>query len=212
MTARHKLLVASSLASLPILLALGCESSRQALDVRRDHSDQRYTAHFDRAYFSQAADGQLDVILLSDPAHNAAVDRPLAQGDRDGVRQVVHVRVIWSDPRALRLDNPSSSNAMIQWHVVAGASDRLTYAGSCWVRADVDDDEAELDIRNAVVAIRDVVGQVDDPLKRATLEGSVTATRNDGIVRTYLSELATLPVKDLQTALSGPPARAPMTP
>lgn len=199
---------------LPILavLLIGCESSQQSLSIRRDHSDQKFTASFDRAYFSQAIDGQLDVILLSDGAGDAAVDRPLTTRDDKSVRQVVHMRVLWQHPRGLKIDNPSSSNAMVKWHVVASPSDRLTYSGSCWTRVSIDDDEAEFDIRNASVAISQMVGQIDDPLKRASFAGDIIATRSDATVRSYLEELATLDRRDDATANLGPPARGNQTP
>ncbi len=187
--------------SLLALMAVGCESSsKQALHIHRDHSDQKFTANFDRVYFSQAIDGQLDVILLADGAGDASVDRPLTTKDDQSVRQVVHMRVLWQHPRGLRIDNPSASNGMINWHVVASPSDRLTYSGSCWVRVSVDGDEAELDIRNANVAIRQMVGHIDDPLKRATIAGEVIARRSDATVRSYLEELATLARRDEATA------------
>jgi hypothetical protein len=117
--------------------------------------------------------------------------------------------VLWTNPRGIRLDNPSASNAMVTWHVIASDQDRLAYAGSAWTKVSVDGNEATLDIRNADVAIRQIVGGCEDPLKRAKLTGEVVATRADKTVKSYLDEIAGLE-KSQATALSG--RRAPVIP
>lgn len=197
--------------SLVGLLLCGCASDRPALQVHRAYSNDRFTATFDRAYFSQSMDGQMDVILLSDGAGQASVDQPLPTQAEQSVRQVVHVRVLWQKPGGLRLDNPSATNAMIDWHVIASPHDRLTYSGSCWAYADVDGDQAELDIRNATLSIAQVEGAMDDPLKRASVSGQITLKRADATVKSYLTELSALRPQQRVT-LPGPPARGVSTP
>ena len=199
---------------LPLLATIGlagCASS-QSVEIKRDHSEQAFTATFDRAFYSQAVDGQLDVILIANGANDSAVDKPLATTSEKSVRQVVHLRVLWQKPRGYRIDNPSANNATITWHVVAGPNDRLTYTGAGWARVSIDDGEADLDIRNATLTIARVVGQIEDPLKRATFAGEVTAKRSDAAVRSYLDEIASYTQSDSATALSGPPARGQAIP
>ncbi len=190
-----------------ILLLTGCASTQQSLNVHREYSEEQFTATFDRAFFSKATDGQLDVILITDGPGNAAINQPLAMTRGRSVRQVVHMRVLWQSPRDTRVDNPSANNAVITWHVVASANDRLTYTGAAWARVSVDEEEADLDIRRATIAISSMTGSIDDPLKRATIDGMITARRADATVRSYLDELASLGEPSAATALTGPPAR-----
>jgi uncharacterized protein YcfL len=206
-----KMLRKLCLLSLAALLT-GCSASQPSLLVQRAESDQSYNATFDRAYFAQAADGQVDVVLLSDgQGPSPEVDRPLKTSGDQTVRQVVHLRVLWSNPRGIRLDNPSASNAMVDWHIIASPRDRLTYTGSAWAKVSVDGDEATMDIRNATVVIRNVIGNCDDPLKRANLSGEVIAKRADATVRSYLDELAQFDRTDASTA-QATPTRSPSAP
>jgi hypothetical protein len=199
--------------TLAAALLTGCSASQPSLLVQRAGTDTSYSANFDRAYFSQANDGQVDVVLLSDGrGPSEEVDRPLQTSADHTVRQVVHLRVLWANPRGIRLDNPSASNSMVEWHVIASPVDRLTYAGSAWAKVDIDGDEAKLDIRNASVAIRRIVGACDDPLKRANLSGTVTAKRADATVRSYLDEIVRLGENSEATAQAGSMHRSPSMP
>jgi hypothetical protein len=162
-----------TLKTLPLLslaLLAGCAAAPPSLNVQRDQSTEKFVAKFDRAYYSTASDGQVNLILIADGAGAlATIDRPLETSTASSVRQIVHVRVLWQQSRAMRLDNPSAANAAVQWHVIASPDDRITYAGSAWAALSASGDEAEFDLRNASVSIAQVVGQISDPLKRATL-------------------------------------------
>ena len=167
-----------------LLFALtGCASTdgTARLNVRGGPDDANYTTTFDRAYFAESG-GATDLILRT--------------GDADGagpaVRQVVHLRVLWQPTKTIRVDSPSAANAMIEWSVVADDRDRLTYAGNCWANVSVDGNTATVDLRDAEVSVRKVVGQVNDPLRHARLAGRFTAVRSDVSVRASLDELAAL--------------------
>ena len=190
----------------------GCTAASPTLLVQRAETGASYDAKFDRAYFSQSADGQIDVVLLSDgQGASPAVDRPLETSDRQTVRQVVHLRVLWSNPRGIRLDNPSASNATIDWHVIVSPKDRVSYTGAAWAKADIDGDVAELDIRNATVSISQLSGHTDDPLKRASLSGTFTARRAEATVQSYIDEIARFERSD-PTENGSPMQRAPNVP
>jgi hypothetical protein len=192
------------------LMALGCAASGPSLEVTRE-GGEAYVANFDRAIFSRSADGQLDLILLAHGAGGeATVDRPLQTRTDRAIEQIVHVRVLWQHTRNVRLDNPSASNAMIEWHIRASPEDRVTYSGACWASIDVEGDEAEVELRRATVTISHVNGKLHDPLKRAMLEGEFVAMRSDATVQSYLEELAARH-RD-RAALSGPPVRSAVNP
>lgn len=194
------------LLTLTLLLAAlttGCATESPTISVRSEQNDAQYVAHFDRAIFSQATDGQVDLVLIAGaPGKDANIEMPLQASRTQAVQQVVHMRVLWAPRKSIRIDSPSASNTTVNWHVIAGSNDHLTYSGACWAKVDIDGDEAEVDLRNATITISSVSGNVADPLKRATLEGKFVATRSDSAVRTFLSELAALDQKSNSTAMA----------
>lgn len=208
---KRTLFAAAALFTLTALGGCAGHESAAELNVHRDSSDVDYTATFDRAMFAQSPAGQVDIILLQTSGGEPSVDHPLSSDGDHGVKQIVHMKVLWNPTRTIRLDSPSASNAFIDWHVMAGESNRVTYNGSCWAMVSTRGDTASIDLRNATVTISQIVGKMQDPLKRAQLSGVITAQRCDGVVQSYLTELAALDHKTA-TALSGPTARAQTTP
>jgi len=181
----------------------GCATDAPSLSVRSEQTNDHYTATFDRAIFSQNQDGQIDLILLAGGKTNDdGTGLPITASNDQSVRQVVHLRVLYEARNTIRVDSPSAGNAVLTWNVLAGADNRLSYNGSCWAKVKIDGNEADVDIRNAVVSIRRSVGQMNDPLKRASLEGEFVATRADLAVKTYLTELATLEQASQTAAVS----------
>lgn len=190
----------------------GCSSSAQTVQLRRDHSDQIFLARFDRAFYTETPDGQLEVILVSDGHSESAINKPLSTASDQSVRQIVHMKVLWKKPRGYRIDNPAATNSTLTWYVIAGPDDRLIYTGSAWTRVNRDQDSVELDVRNATLTIHRIVGQIEDPLKRATFEGTLVARRSETAVRSFLEELAGYRSTDSRTVLSNPPAGKAPTP
>ncbi|MGC4032140.1 MAG: hypothetical protein QM754_10490 [Tepidisphaeraceae bacterium] len=190
------------LLALPLLAALaftGCSSDdgMARLNVRQNATDNQFVATFERALFTQN-DGQTDVILLSGTGQTAGGEGAIA--NNNSARQVVHVKVLWQPTRTIRVDSPSAGNAMIDWQVIAGDSDHVAYAGSCWAKVTVDDDEATIDIRQANVSVKQVTGHMIDPLKHATVDGVFVAKRADATVRSYISDLHGTQVTSLSMA------------
>ena len=204
---RKTLLTTALLAGIASLT--GCTSHPEAaeLNVHREQSGVAYTATFDRAVFTQSALGTVDLILLQNSAADPSVDHPLAGDGNGGVQQVVHVKVLWQPTRTIRLDSPSASNAFVDWHVLAGESNRVSYAGSCWAKVKIDGEKATVDLRNASVSISQIVGEMHDPLHRASLDGTITASRADALVESYLSDLDRLSHKNT-TAMREPAVRS----
>lgn len=174
------------------------------LSVQKSASDDQFVASFDRALFTESPGGVTDLVLLSGEQLPTSPD---AAGR--AVRQVVHVRVLWNPTRTIRLDSPSAGNAMVDWTISAGDTDRVTYTGSCWARVSVDGDEADVDLREATVSVRQVKGQMADPLQRAKLSGKFVAKRSDATVRTYVEEIAASARRSETAALPRPAAVTP---
>lgn len=174
------------------------------LTVQKTASDEQFTTTFERALFTESGNGAVDLVLLSGEA-NPAIEGAVAGGQ--GVRQVVHVRVLWAPTRTIRVDSPSSGNAMIDWQISASDKDRIAYTGNCWARVNVDGDEAEVDLREATINVSHVTGNMNDPLTRAKLNGKFVAKRSDAVVRAYVEELNNAGHKTA-TALKTTPAKA----
>lgn len=187
---------------LSILGISGCGSSTQTVELRRDHSDQVFAVTFDRAFYLQTSDGQLEVVLVSGGPSKSSTNQPLVTSGEKSVRQIVHLKILWQKPRGYRIDNPAATNSTLTWYVIAGPHDRLIYTGSAWTRASQNQGSVELDIRNATLTINRVVGQVQDPLKRVTFAGTLMARRSETAVRSFVEELASYRSTDSSTALS----------
>ena len=199
---RH--LIAIGLVSIGLGLT-GCASDdgMAHLNVQKLSNDEQFTTSFERALFTESPGGTTDLVLLTGDA-NPAIDGAVAGGA--ACRQVVHVRVLWTPTRTIRVDSPSSGNAMIDWVVSADDKNKVTYTGSCWARVSVDGDEASVDLRGATINVRQITGTMTDPLQRATLAGKFTAKRSDAVVRAYIDEMNAADHHEA-TAISNPPAR-----
>ena len=195
----RKMLLLGLSVGLGTMLLGGCASDdgTARLNVHRSQSDEQYVASFDRAVFSETKNGQVDLILLSGGAGVAQGSQPvLASADQSGgdsgVKEIIHLRVLWEPTRTIHLDSPSASNTSVDWHIIADANDRISYTGYCWAMVNIDGDEAKIDLRNATVSVSQVLGNMQDPLKRAQLSGKFIATRSDAMVRSYLMQLAAI--------------------
>ncbi|HEX8322919.1 MAG TPA: hypothetical protein VF595_03305 [Tepidisphaeraceae bacterium] len=171
---RNRLRTAAAALLLSALAGCASNDGMTHLSVQKADGGDPYTASFERALFTESPNGSTDLILLSS----------------GGVRQVVHIRVLWQPTRTIRIDSASAGNAMIDWLVSASDKDRVVYGGSCWAKVSVDGDEAEVDLREAAVSVRHVDGQMTDPLQRANLSGKFVAKRADASVRAYVDEMA----------------------
>src|SRR5262245_41397970 len=84
----------------------GCASAPAEFDVRSEQSSDQFTNQFDRAFYSLSVDGQMDLILIADHTEASSTDRPLTTTGQASVKQIVHLHVLWQQPKALRIDNP----------------------------------------------------------------------------------------------------------
>lgn len=191
---RIQLLGASSASFLLLAVASLCggcsdKSAGLTLTSLRDH--HKFADTFTNAYAARNDNGDLDVVLVDN-----ATERSVAAGKLVGpVRQIMHIRVLWSPPRDMKSDDPAASNASIHYYVIGSdRSQMIEYTGTAFVYASKSmwGDRQKLRIDNARLKPAMARGDLRDPVGPARVEGTVYATRNNQIVNNLLAEVQTI--------------------
>ena len=160
------------------LLAAGCAAPSSQLTVRSVDKGQTFQQRFTSAYAGKDDLGDYDVVLAKDAG---------------GVRQVVHVRVLWKPMKGTKVDHPSATNATIDWVVWDQSQGRdagyIAYTGAGFVNLQRSGNTARLDIRNATLSPTARQGSIQDPVGRTKVTGTVVARANRGQVDALLSQM-----------------------
>jgi hypothetical protein len=171
-----------------LLLPLcGCSGGGTHLTVTSLQNHQTYQQPFTKAYAGRSEQGDFDVVLVRDGAGGKSVNKESA----GGVRQVMHVRVLWKPMKGTKLDHPTATNATIDWYVFdgSGAGGVVAYSGAGYVDVQKSNGLATLDIRNATLKPTTREGGMVDPIGPAKLQGTVVArTGRTEQVREILSQ------------------------
>jgi hypothetical protein len=190
------------LARTSLLLILICAASISCtrskgpqIQVNPNGSGLPMSQKFSRAYCSMDELGDYQFVLIADGNESL----PRGQGkilyptNSTSLRQVVYIRVLWKPLPGTRADQPTSTNATINWYVRSNmpdsGSDKLDYGGAGFVAVYPTKTGAHVIIRNADLAVRQQSGEFNDPLGRPSLTGSFDAVRNDGLVRDILASI-----------------------
>jgi hypothetical protein len=204
------------------VLAAGCSSTPAPalLALRPVAGGRGFAQRFPRAYFSQADDGDREVVLIDDgyTAAPAPAAGPLQPVATTPLQQFMSFKILWSPLHGTRSDAPSATNALIDWTIRASrpgrADDYMHYQGAGFVLVDGDSQFLTLDIRNASLEPTQHSGGLSDPLGPCTISGRFTAARDDGLVQATLTDLRSFAIIDrAQTAgmtsadMPNPPAR-----
>ena len=156
-----------------VFLSFGCAGPSTSLTVTSIRSHQSYQQEFSKAYAGRSEQGDFDVVLVRE-------DRK--DGPAGGIRQVMHVRVLWKPMKGTKLDHPTATNATIDWYVFGDRNQpgMVAYTGAGFVNVQSSGGVATLDIRNATLTptIRD--GAMIDPIGPARLQGTVVARAGSG--------------------------------
>jgi len=180
-------LILSFTLSLPFL-AVGCAGGSTNLTVTSLQNHQTYQQHFSKAYAGKSENGDFDVVLVKEA------------GDKSnglGLRQVMHVRMLWKPMKGAKLDHPTATNATIDWYVFGdavgddrvGSGGMVAYTGAAFVNVDRTGDQATITIRNATLRPTTRQGGLTDPIGPARLAGTVVArTGRAEQVRDLLAE------------------------
>jgi hypothetical protein len=188
----------------PVLLCLlgllpfgsfGCAgSSAPNLKITSIGQNQCWEQTFTQAWMNRNANGEYDVVLV-----DQATEQAMHGGSfPEQVRQVMHIRVLWSTTRDMKA---VVSNASVKWYVIGKShpQDVLEYSGLAFVYMDEGDDHTTLKIRNAVLNPSTRHGQLTDPVGSSRLEGSFVARQNQENVNKVLASLKTTLAAATQT-------------
>jgi hypothetical protein len=114
--------------------------------------------------------------------------------------------------RATAANETTAANAAIEWFILgensSGAQDRLRYSGTGFVDVHVKGEFATVEIAGASLDLVDRAGDLQDPIGRAELFGSILVRRDDALTRATLAEVAPLSSRAAQSQ-SPAPAAAP---
>jgi hypothetical protein len=173
--------------SLFALMGVGCAGGTN-LTVTSLQNHQTFQQPVTKAFAGRSTDGDLDVVVVNDGQSRPGAGSP-------GVRQVMHVRVLWKPMKGVKLDNPTATNAAIDWYVfsdsdkAAGGPGLVAYTGAGFVDVQQSGNTATLTIRNATLRPTTRHGGMTDPIGPAKVQGTVVArTGRDEELRAILSE------------------------
>ena len=151
---------------------------------------------FPRAFLGANQLGDEQIVLISEGAQT-----PRSQGkilyptNFSSVNQTVVIRVLWKPLAGTRADQPTATNATINWYVRSNMpdeqNDRLDYSGAGFVSVYPTKTGAHVVIRNATLALRSESGNMTDPFGKPTIGGSFDVVRNDGIVKDIVAQMNT---------------------
>jgi hypothetical protein len=153
---------------------------------------------FTQSFISHDAQGDVHIVLVSDPLVRKPADRrlsgqPLEPVPSAPLRQVVHIHVLWRPPSGVALDNPSATNASIDWYVVAEGTGRgrdlVHYQGAGYVVTSGAGNRVGLRISNATIRPAEVRGSMKDPIGAALVNGHAVAVRDAQRVREVLADV-----------------------
>lgn len=192
-------------------LAAGCAGSVpegvHVVSAKDKHTtlNEKYPAR----YVSRGSGGDYHVVLLKDraPVNRTVETPPRKPGapidplDLADVRQVLHVHVFWNPMRGAKPDNPSATNAALDWYLVrADTAGRVTgvahYAGAGFVTTEVDGDSAGITVRSSALSPTRVTGNIVDPIGPLHLTGRFDAKYYPSLVDDTLAQIDKLKTGD----------------
>jgi hypothetical protein len=162
----------------------GCASQEQELTLTSVSQQQTFRQEFTQAYCRRDATGNMDVVLLDSAAEQNLAGQKCAAP----VRQIMHIRVLWTPAREMKA---VASNASIKWYVIdtQKPAEQLEYSGTGFVSFSNDGGWSTVSIRNALLKPSGKSAHLADPIGTSRLEGSVVARTDDGQVRRVLDDL-----------------------
>jgi hypothetical protein len=177
----------------------GCVTPRNHLTFQAASGGAQYRQHFSSCYMLRNPAGDYHFVLVADGVQtprDQAPDAPLEPAKIAPLRQVVHVHVFWRPRKGSKPDNPSSTNASIDWYFIshAGLPEQsvVHYAGSGFVSLGVSMKSAAVHVRSVSIAPGAIVGNLRDALGSGNVSGDFIAIHDPGEVRDLLGEIQTL--------------------
>ena len=168
------------------LLPLGC-ATRPSLMLTSSRQHQTYRQEFTRAYACRNDAGGTDVVLVDKATEQSMRGQPMS----DPARQIMHIRVMWLPTRDMKA---VASNAAIKWYVIGRSApqDVMAYSGTAFVYLDSDDENSiKVKVTNATLKCGQPQGNMIDPVGPSTMEGTIVARSDAGMVKKLLGDMRT---------------------
>lgn len=195
----------ASLRRIPLLLATaavvaGCSTQvSEGLRVVSQQNNKTLTEKFPASFINRGAGGDYQIVLLKDDRKKPASARPAKPGaplsplTLSDIRQVVHIHVFWQPMRGAKPDNPSATNAAIDWYLVRADGAQVTgiahYEGAGFVTVEIDDNAAEVVVRSGALKPSRIEGDIIDPVGPITLSGRFDVLHRQSAVDDVLGQL-----------------------
>ena len=158
-----------------------------------------YRQQFTSCYMLRQPAGDYHFVLVADGVQipkDRPAGAPLEPAKTAPLRQLVHVHVFWRPRKGAKPDNPSSTNAAVDWYFIAhaGLPDQsvVHYAGSGFVSLGVSSKSAAVHVRSVAIEPGPIVGNLRDALGSGNVSGDFVALHDPGEVRDLLREIQSL--------------------
>lgn len=190
-----------ALVSWTALAAGGCSSASSPAEVRLRslENDNLLAQRFPAASVQTTASGDYHVVLVNDGVQQSLrrtePGEPLQPVDLLPVQQIVHIHVFWRPMRGAKPDNPSATNAAIDWYFVGtgdqGPTDVLHYQGAGFVTVrGAQGEEAAVNIRSGTLRLANATQGMRDPFDGAArVAGKFLADPDPASVRHVLDRI-----------------------
>jgi hypothetical protein len=197
----------------------GCGTTIAHLEISPNTGQTPVVQDFPHAYLAVGEDGDDDIALVSEgliPSQTRG--HVLEPSQIDPLKQIVHIHVLWRPLPGTRADQPTSTNAIIDWYVLSNmpdsSDDRLVYRGAGFITIYPTKRGAHIVIRSASMSISQKTGDLVDPFGPASLAGAFDVIRNDGMAHDVIASATAPPPAPpiLTTQPSAPDVPAPTLP
>ena len=150
---------------------------------------------FPRTYLAINELGDSEILLVSEGAESPHKQGKILYPTNLGsVKQIVHIRILWRPLPGTRTDQPTATNATINWYVRSNMpgeeNDKIDYGGAGFVA--VYPTKTGATSSSATPAWRCAhTGNMTDPFGKPVIAGTFDVVRNDGMVKDILGSLRT---------------------
>jgi hypothetical protein len=174
---------------------VGCAHKQPQLKVYPEQS-LPFVQKFPRSFLSINEAGDYEIVMVAEGTENRRKQgKILYPTNVASLKQIVHIRILWKPLPGTRADQPTATNATINWYVRSNMpdaqNDKIDYGGAGFVNVYPNKTGAHIVIRNCSLAVRQQSGELVNPLGKPAISGSFDVVRNDGVVRDILATLNT---------------------
>jgi hypothetical protein len=181
--------------SIVFLLLTGCSPHPPDLTVDARAHSGLLDQHFTRAYFSLDDAGDDRLVLVNDPIDQkipGPPGGPLPSVAISPVRQVFFARLHWRAGAGTSAGSVAAVNAVLHWYVYGGpgpGQSIIHYEGVGAVRIDASGSAGRIEIEDGSLKLVEKIGDLVDPLKSFTVNGTFQASLNPGQVDAVIAEV-----------------------